>query len=122
MPPTGRQQSPGEPIGGWGAHRGAFQWNRVLTLDPPAKLRAEVEGKLKSVWMARPGVVVAAPEVRGRVDDGDGFRSAGSAKVNLFLHVGARGADGYHPIRSLVTFADIGDRLALAWRRRSTCH
>ncbi|MBV8684177.1 MAG: tetratricopeptide repeat protein [Caulobacteraceae bacterium] len=25
-----------------------FQWERVLTLDPPAKLRAEVEGKLKS--------------------------------------------------------------------------
>ena len=36
------------------------------------------------------------------------------AKVNLFLHVGPRGADGYHPIRSLVTFADIGDRLTLA--------
>jgi Flp pilus assembly protein TadD len=26
----------------------AFQWRRVLTLEPPAKLRAEVEGKLKS--------------------------------------------------------------------------
>ena len=25
-----------------------FQWERVLTLDPPAKLKAEVEGKLKS--------------------------------------------------------------------------
>jgi 4-diphosphocytidyl-2-C-methyl-D-erythritol kinase len=36
------------------------------------------------------------------------------AKVNLFLHVGPRGADGYHPIRSLVMFADIGDRLTLA--------
>jgi 4-diphosphocytidyl-2-C-methyl-D-erythritol kinase len=36
------------------------------------------------------------------------------AKANLFLHVGPRGADGYHPIRSLVMFADIGDRLTLA--------
>ena len=31
------------------------------------------------------------------------------AKVNLFLHVGPLGADGYHPICSLVTFADVGD-------------
>jgi 4-diphosphocytidyl-2-C-methyl-D-erythritol kinase len=31
------------------------------------------------------------------------------AKVNLFLHVGPLGADGYHPLASLVTFADIGD-------------
>src|SRR3984957_17402628 len=31
------------------------------------------------------------------------------AKVNLFLHVGALQADGYHPLSSLMTFADIGD-------------
>jgi len=35
------------------------------------------------------------------------------AKVNLFLHVGPLGADGYHPICSLVTFADIGDVVRL---------
>ena len=33
------------------------------------------------------------------------------AKVNLFLHVGAPAADGYHPICSLMVFADVGDRL-----------
>jgi 4-diphosphocytidyl-2-C-methyl-D-erythritol kinase len=33
------------------------------------------------------------------------------AKVNLFLHVGAPGAEGYHPLCSLMVFADIGDRL-----------
>jgi 4-diphosphocytidyl-2-C-methyl-D-erythritol kinase len=33
------------------------------------------------------------------------------AKLNLFLHVGAPGEDGYHPICSLMTFADVGDRL-----------
>lgn len=33
------------------------------------------------------------------------------AKVNLFLHVGSRRADGYHLIESLVVFADIGDEL-----------
>jgi 4-diphosphocytidyl-2-C-methyl-D-erythritol kinase len=33
------------------------------------------------------------------------------AKLNLFLHVGAPGADGYHPLCSLMVFADCGDRL-----------
>lgn len=31
------------------------------------------------------------------------------AKVNLFLHVGSPAADGYHPLSSLVAFADVGD-------------
>lgn len=35
------------------------------------------------------------------------------AKVNLFLHVGPLEADGYHPLASLVAFADIGDRLTV---------
>lgn len=35
------------------------------------------------------------------------------AKVNLFLHVGPPGADGYHPLCSLMAFADQGDRLRL---------
>lgn len=35
------------------------------------------------------------------------------AKVNLFLHVGPLEADGYHPLASLVVFADVGDRLAV---------
>lgn len=35
------------------------------------------------------------------------------AKVNLFLHVGAPGADGYHPLCSLMTFADVGDRITM---------
>ncbi|MCC7266988.1 MAG: 4-(cytidine 5'-diphospho)-2-C-methyl-D-erythritol kinase [Caulobacteraceae bacterium] len=34
------------------------------------------------------------------------------AKVNLFLHVGPLGADGYHPVSTLMAFADIGDRLS----------
>jgi 4-diphosphocytidyl-2-C-methyl-D-erythritol kinase len=36
-----------------------------------------------------------------------------AAKVNLFLHVGPKAADGYHPIASLFVFADVGDRLLL---------
>ena len=31
------------------------------------------------------------------------------AKVNLYLHVTGRQADGYHTLDSLVTFADVGD-------------
>lgn len=33
------------------------------------------------------------------------------AKVNLFLHVGPVDAEGYHPLCSLVAFADVGDRV-----------
>jgi 4-diphosphocytidyl-2-C-methyl-D-erythritol kinase len=36
------------------------------------------------------------------------------AKINLFLHVGSPRADGYHPIESLVAFADCGDDLQFA--------
>ena len=33
------------------------------------------------------------------------------AKVNLFLHVGPPEANGFHPLASLVAFADVGDRV-----------
>ncbi len=36
------------------------------------------------------------------------------AKVNLFLHVGPVDAQGYHPVVSLMSFADVGDTLRLA--------
>lgn len=36
------------------------------------------------------------------------------AKVNLYLHVGATGADGFHPLETLMVFADVGDEVALA--------
>jgi len=36
------------------------------------------------------------------------------AKINLYLHVLGRRADGYHLLDSLVAFADIGDRLSVA--------
>lgn len=36
------------------------------------------------------------------------------AKVNLFLHVGPVDADGWHPLASLVAFADVGDRVTIA--------
>src|SRR5205823_14185346 len=33
------------------------------------------------------------------------------AKINLYLHVLSRRADGYHVLDSLIAFADIGDRV-----------
>lgn len=38
---------------------------------------------------------------------------AAPAKINLFLHVGPVDGDGYHPLSSLVAFADVGDTLTL---------
>lgn len=35
------------------------------------------------------------------------------AKLNLFLHVGPTGDDGYHPICSLMAFADVGDLVSV---------
>jgi 4-diphosphocytidyl-2-C-methyl-D-erythritol kinase len=35
------------------------------------------------------------------------------AKINLFLHVGDKRADGFHPLQSLAVFTDRGDVLAI---------
>jgi 4-diphosphocytidyl-2-C-methyl-D-erythritol kinase len=37
-----------------------------------------------------------------------------AAKINLFLHVGDKRADGFHALESLVVFADVGDALTFA--------
>ena len=39
--------------------------------------------------------------------------SLAPAKINLFLHVGPAADDGYHPLASLVAFADVGDALTV---------
>lgn len=41
-------------------------------------------------------------------------REFAPAKVNLYLHVGAPRADGFHPLRSLMVFADVGDEVRLS--------
>jgi 4-diphosphocytidyl-2-C-methyl-D-erythritol kinase len=41
------------------------------------------------------------------------WRAFAPAKVNLFLHVGPPQADGYHPLCSLMVFADVGDYVAV---------
>ena len=35
-----------------------------------------------------------------------------AAKVNLYLHVAPPTPDGYHPLASLMAFADVGDTVA----------
>ena len=42
-----------------------------------------------------------------------GLTRLAPAKVNLYLHVAAPDARGYHPLRSLVVFAEIGDAVQL---------
>ncbi|HXC56436.1 MAG TPA: 4-(cytidine 5'-diphospho)-2-C-methyl-D-erythritol kinase [Rhizomicrobium sp.] len=37
-----------------------------------------------------------------------------AAKINLYLHVGERRADGFHELESLVVFANVGDTLSFA--------
>ncbi|HUO89674.1 MAG TPA: 4-(cytidine 5'-diphospho)-2-C-methyl-D-erythritol kinase [Rhizomicrobium sp.] len=44
----------------------------------------------------------------------DAIRVFAPAKINLFLHVGERRADGFHELESLVAFADAGDALGVA--------
>lgn len=41
-------------------------------------------------------------------------RAFAPAKVNLYLHVGTLATDGFHPLRSLMVFADVGDEISLA--------
>src|SRR5256885_9280027 len=39
------------------------------------------------------------------------IKEAAPAKINLFLHVGERRADGFHPLQSLAVFTAMGDVL-----------
>jgi len=53
------------------------------------------------------------PVTDAGVDAAGGIVEAAPAKLNLYLHVLGRRADGYHELDSLVAFADVGDRLRL---------
>jgi 4-diphosphocytidyl-2-C-methyl-D-erythritol kinase len=44
----------------------------------------------------------------------EALRLTAPAKVNLFLHVGDKRADGFHALQSLVAFTRLGDELAFA--------
>src|SRR5258708_20874941 len=87
-------------------------------MEPSAYAGAqfEAQGRSGSQAQERPGRVNLAD---GRFLTATSTRSSGTqrefapAKINLFLHVGPIGADGYHPICSLMAFTDVGDELRL---------
>ncbi|MBA2587256.1 MAG: 4-(cytidine 5'-diphospho)-2-C-methyl-D-erythritol kinase [Alphaproteobacteria bacterium] len=41
------------------------------------------------------------------------IRERACAKINLFLHVGTKREDGFHPLQSLAVFTDLSDALAI---------
>jgi 4-diphosphocytidyl-2-C-methyl-D-erythritol kinase len=49
-----------------------------------------------------------------RYSAGQAYETDAPAKLNLYLHVLGRRADGYHDLESLVAFVDIGDTLHAA--------
>lgn len=49
-----------------------------------------------------------------------GFRAAAPAKINLYLHVVGKRADGYHLLDSLVAFADVHDTVTAVESDRLT--
>lgn len=46
--------------------------------------------------------------------EAEALRVLAPAKINLFLHVGEKRADGYHALQSLVVFTRLGDEIALS--------
>ncbi len=52
----------------------------------------------------------------------DSVRVFAPAKINLFLHVGAKRADGFHTLESLVVFAETGDRLTFTLAATLSLH
>ena len=53
----------------------------------------------------------ASPSGEGRAESGPVIERWAWAKVNLYLHVVGRRADGYHELDSLTVMAGVGDRL-----------
>ncbi len=97
-----------------------YQWRRALALQPEPRDAASREpscGRIRRRRL-RPRVAAgAAAAPRGPVrcaERGAGRRGVAPAKVNLYLHVTGRRADGYHLLDSLAVFAAVGDRLAAA--------
>ena len=118
------------PIGRAGGMTEArYQWRRRCSSSPTRKTssrsRPSSSSGLPTAVARRPAAAERQPSCRGTVPSG-GHRPFAPAKINLYLHVTGRRADGYHLLDSLVAFADIGDRVtrapaadAVARRRRA---
>src|SRR5437660_1429824 len=57
--------------------------------------------------------VVEQRRLRGDPRRVSHVRVIAPAKINLFLHVGERRADGYHALESLIAFAEASDRISI---------
>src|SRR3954463_13360987 len=83
---------------------------------PPTRRPRVVERGGRGEWLRQ----ACEPEPAGSAAAGAMSRAGilAPAKVNLYLHVIGRRADGYHLLDSLVAFADLGDRIAGALANR----
>jgi 4-diphosphocytidyl-2-C-methyl-D-erythritol kinase len=86
----------------------------MASTSPPLRHAAAEAGRPN--WIGQPGFDrVADPRSDRRDMPADLTVSVlAPAKINLYLHIVGRRADGYHLLDSLVAFADIGDRVAAA--------
>ena len=84
-----------------------YQWRRALTLNPTPDDAAKLEAKL-STGRSGPGPQRAVALGFRRCP---GLSEFAPAKINLYLHIVGRRADGYHLLDSLAVFAEAGDCL-----------
>jgi 4-diphosphocytidyl-2-C-methyl-D-erythritol kinase len=86
----------------------------MASTSPPLRHAAAEAGQTN--WIGQPSFDrVADPRNDRRDMPADLTVSVlAPAKINLYLHIVGRRADGYHLLDSLVAFADIGDRVAAA--------
>ena len=89
-----------------------YQWRRALQFGPQddeiKPIQAKLDGGLSVPDRRRQRAAAEPAHARVTVS------VFAPAKINLYLHVTGRRADGYHLLDSLVAFADIGDRLSAA--------
>jgi 4-diphosphocytidyl-2-C-methyl-D-erythritol kinase len=79
------------------------------------RARATLDPGLGGARLAKPGGAGQAPGARRLTQlssSGEAVTVFAPAKINLYLHVVGRRADGYHLLDSLIAFADIGDEVA----------
>ena len=91
-----------------------YQWRRALQFGPQDDEIKPIQAKIEQrAERRRPpqGGRRRLSRLEPRPVAVSAVRPFAPAKVNLYLHVVGRRADGYHLLDSLVAFADIGDRL-----------